>query len=104
MPLPVPPSDPDGALPPARRPAQPFPRRAGSQAPFAGVESTLSPFAGPGGPAARHTPLPGPRRTTDLPPVHNALICVALPGLAISTDQGQLTGRGLEGFLSLIHI
>ncbi|GAA4820345.1 glycogen debranching N-terminal domain-containing protein [Streptomyces ziwulingensis] len=26
------------------------------------------------------------------------LICVALPGLAISTDQGQLTGRGLEGF------
>ncbi|MFI7502571.1 glycogen debranching N-terminal domain-containing protein [Streptomyces sp. NPDC049687] len=26
------------------------------------------------------------------------MICVALPGLAISTDQGQLTGRGLEGF------
>lgn len=26
------------------------------------------------------------------------LICVALPGLAISTDQGQLTGQGLEGF------
>ncbi|MFD9392050.1 glycogen debranching N-terminal domain-containing protein [Streptomyces sp. NPDC060000] len=25
------------------------------------------------------------------------MICVALPGLAISTDQGQLTGRGLEG-------
>ncbi|WP_416071326.1 glycogen debranching N-terminal domain-containing protein [Streptomyces sp. ME02-8801-2C] len=25
-------------------------------------------------------------------------MCVALPGLAISTDQGQLTGRGLEGF------
>ncbi|WP_232031113.1 glycogen debranching N-terminal domain-containing protein [Streptomyces lincolnensis] len=34
----------------------------------------------------------------DLPPTHTALICVALPGLAISTDQGQLTGRGLEGF------
>ncbi|WNC03071.1 glycogen debranching N-terminal domain-containing protein [Streptomyces sp. CGMCC 4.7035] len=33
-----------------------------------------------------------------LPPAHAALICVALPGLAISTDQGQLTGRGLEGF------
>jgi glycogen debranching enzyme len=26
------------------------------------------------------------------------MICVALPGLAISTDGGQLTGRGLEGF------
>ncbi|MER5199134.1 glycogen debranching N-terminal domain-containing protein [Streptomyces sp. NPDC002755] len=26
------------------------------------------------------------------------MICVALPGLAISTDQGQLTGDGLEGF------
>ncbi|WP_078662504.1 glycogen debranching N-terminal domain-containing protein [Streptomyces bicolor] len=26
------------------------------------------------------------------------MICVALPGLAISSDQGQLTGRGLEGF------
>ncbi|GAA4039736.1 glycogen debranching N-terminal domain-containing protein [Streptomyces shaanxiensis] len=26
------------------------------------------------------------------------MICVALPGLAISTDQGQLTGRGLDGF------
>ncbi|MFI6013739.1 glycogen debranching N-terminal domain-containing protein [Streptomyces sp. NPDC051243] len=25
-------------------------------------------------------------------------MCVALPGLAISSDQGQLTGRGLEGF------
>ncbi|WP_229870706.1 glycogen debranching N-terminal domain-containing protein [Streptomyces phaeofaciens] len=25
------------------------------------------------------------------------MICVALPGLAISTEQGQLTGRGLEG-------
>ncbi|MEV5981724.1 glycogen debranching N-terminal domain-containing protein [Streptomyces sp. NPDC052114] len=25
-------------------------------------------------------------------------MCVALPALAISTDQGQLTGRGLEGF------
>ncbi|MFD8047533.1 glycogen debranching N-terminal domain-containing protein [Streptomyces chartreusis] len=25
-------------------------------------------------------------------------MCVALPGLAISTDQGQLTGQGLDGF------
>ncbi|MFD9203908.1 glycogen debranching N-terminal domain-containing protein, partial [Streptomyces anthocyanicus] len=33
-----------------------------------------------------------------MPPAHAALICVALPGLVISTDQGQLTGHGLEGF------
>ncbi|MFG2786668.1 glycogen debranching N-terminal domain-containing protein [Streptomyces sp. NPDC048419] len=26
------------------------------------------------------------------------MICVALPALAISTDQGQMTGQGLEGF------
>lgn len=30
--------------------------------------------------------------------MHNALICVALPGLAIGAEDGQLTGRGLEGF------
>ncbi|MFF4895713.1 glycogen debranching N-terminal domain-containing protein [Streptomyces sp. NPDC001068] len=33
-----------------------------------------------------------------LPPAHTALICVALPALAISTERGQLTGQGLEGF------
>jgi glycogen debranching enzyme len=42
-------------------------------------------------------PLP-PRGSTGLPPTHTALICVALPGLAISTEGAQLTGRGLEGF------
>jgi glycogen debranching enzyme len=26
------------------------------------------------------------------------MICIALPGLAISTEQGQLTGQGLEGY------
>ncbi|MCT9137532.1 glycogen debranching N-terminal domain-containing protein [Streptomyces violarus] len=26
------------------------------------------------------------------------MICVALPGLVISTEEGQMTGRGLEGF------
>ncbi|OON75188.1 glycogen debranching protein [Streptomyces tsukubensis] len=36
----------------------------------------------------------------ELPPAHTTLICVALPGLAISTDRGQLTGQGLEGFYS----
>lgn len=41
---------------------------------------------------------PAPPRATGLPPAHTAMICVALPGLAISTEQGQLTGHGLEGF------
>ncbi|MGB8945262.1 MAG: glycogen debranching N-terminal domain-containing protein, partial [Streptomyces sp.] len=48
----------------------------------------------PGGPAQ----APAPRRLAQLPPAHATLICVAMPALAISTDQGQLTGRGLEGF------
>ncbi|MGX1272807.1 hypothetical protein RKD18_006001 [Streptomyces phaeoluteigriseus] len=39
-----------------------------------------------------------PRRPAELPPVHTALICVALPALAISAPEGQLTGRGLEGY------
>lgn len=39
-----------------------------------------------------------PHRSTDLPPTHTAIVCVGLPGLAISTEQGQLTGQGLEGF------
>ncbi|MFF3887445.1 glycogen debranching N-terminal domain-containing protein [Streptomyces sp. NPDC001914] len=39
-----------------------------------------------------------PGRPTDLPPAHTTLICAALPGLVISTEEGQLTGRGLEGF------
>ncbi|MCX3060559.1 glycogen debranching protein [Streptomyces sp. GXMU-J5] len=30
--------------------------------------------------------------------MHRSLVCVALPGLAISSEDGQLTGRGLEGF------
>lgn len=98
MPLPTPPFDPDGDLPTPRGPAQSFQRRVGSAPPFAGAESALSPFAAAGGPAARQAPVPGPRRITDLPPVHTALICVALPGLAISTDRAQLTGQGLDGF------
>ncbi|MBQ1089819.1 glycogen debranching N-terminal domain-containing protein [Streptomyces sp. B93] len=43
-------------------------------------------------------PRTGPPPTVELPPAHNALICVALPGLAVSAEHGQLTGRGLEGF------
>ncbi|MFB7758339.1 glycogen debranching N-terminal domain-containing protein, partial [Streptomyces sp. NPDC056121] len=41
---------------------------------------------------------PTPRRSTELPPAHTTLVCVALPSLAISSQQGQLTGDGLEGF------
>ncbi|MEV7983071.1 glycogen debranching N-terminal domain-containing protein [Streptomyces sp. NPDC086519] len=60
---------------------------------------------GPAQPRGR-TPRPTPARPVPpvtggaggLPPSHTALICVALPGLAISTEHGQLTGQGLEGF------
>ncbi|MER8067675.1 glycogen debranching N-terminal domain-containing protein [Streptomyces sp. NPDC094034] len=34
----------------------------------------------------------------ELPDVHRALLCVALPCLAVSAEHGQLTGQGLEGF------
>ncbi|MGV9704128.1 glycogen debranching N-terminal domain-containing protein [Streptomyces sp. NPDC003483] len=99
MPMPHPPSEPVGDLPPPRGPAQHLDRRGGSAPPFAGVETSLSPFATTAGAAAaRPAPVPVPRRSTDLPPVHTALVCVALPGLAISTEQGQLTGHGLDGF------
>ncbi|MFD8813251.1 glycogen debranching N-terminal domain-containing protein, partial [Streptomyces sp. NPDC059627] len=46
---------------------------------------------------ARPVP-PGPGGAGGLPPTHTVLICVALPSLAISTEHGQLTGQGLEGF------
>ncbi|RSS78461.1 glycogen debranching N-terminal domain-containing protein [Streptomyces sp. WAC06614] len=32
-----------------------------------------------------------------MPPVHGAVLCVAAPGLVISPEHGQLTGRGLDG-------
>ncbi|QNS03688.1 glycogen debranching N-terminal domain-containing protein [Streptomyces xanthii] len=38
-----------------------------------------------------------PRRSADLPSTHGSLICVALPGLAISSDHGQLKAHGLDG-------
>jgi glycogen debranching enzyme len=57
-----------------------------------------SPSIGPGGATTAQAPPSAPRGTANLPPAHSALICVALPGLAISTEQGQLTGQGLEGF------
>ncbi|MGP4047901.1 glycogen debranching N-terminal domain-containing protein [Streptomyces sp. 2A115] len=78
MPLPIPSSTPNGDHPLLRSSAQPL--------------------RGPGGATAPQAPVAAPRRIADLPPAHAALICVALPGLAISTAQGQLTGEGLEGF------
>lgn len=69
------------------------------------VPSPLSGRDGAQKPAPGSPPSPGgltqaqaPRRLAQLPPAHATLICVAMPALAISTDQGQLTGRGLEGF------
>ncbi|MGW0971076.1 glycogen debranching N-terminal domain-containing protein [Streptomyces sp. NPDC002516] len=50
------------------------------------------------GPGVPRTSFPAPGRPADLPPAHTTLICAALPGLVISTEEGQLTGRGLEGF------
>ncbi|WP_405913525.1 glycogen debranching N-terminal domain-containing protein [Streptomyces sp. NBC_00963] len=49
------------------------------------------------GPAPADAPA-GPRRRGELPSVHNALICVGLPGLAISPAHGQLTGQGFDGY------
>ncbi|GGX70659.1 amylo-alpha-1,6-glucosidase [Streptomyces minutiscleroticus] len=65
--------------------------------------------AGPADPVARHPqstgatyapvrrPPSAPHPAAQLPSAHTALICVALPALAVSTEQGQLTGQGLEG-------
>ncbi|MEU9999990.1 glycogen debranching N-terminal domain-containing protein [Streptomyces sp. NPDC050848] len=47
-------------------------------------------------PAVGLTP-PASARPGEPPSVHHALLCVALPALAISADHGQLTGHGLEG-------
>ncbi|MEU6550933.1 glycogen debranching N-terminal domain-containing protein [Streptomyces sp. NPDC046915] len=90
----------DGRLAPGR-PA-PSPEGAGLGPPS--PDSTGVPPRPPkrGATLPRADPARAPHRAThrpaDLPPTHTALICVALPALAISTEQGQLTGRGLEGF------
>ncbi|GGR58671.1 glycogen debranching N-terminal domain-containing protein [Streptomyces roseolus] len=49
------------------------------------------PLAGGGAPTVQG-PRPG-----ELPPVHDALVCVALPAFALSPEHGQLTGHGPEG-------
>ncbi|MEU3399739.1 glycogen debranching N-terminal domain-containing protein [Streptomyces filamentosus] len=65
----------------------------------------LSPVPVPGHPTEHATGHPSaggvpPARGTrpgELPPVHDALLCVALPAFAVSPEHGQLTGRGPEG-------
>ncbi|MGW1251242.1 glycogen debranching N-terminal domain-containing protein [Streptomyces sp. NPDC002535] len=59
----------------------------------------------PGRPAGRPTGTaagtggapPRAARPTELPSVHDALLCVALPALAVCAEHGQLTGEGPEG-------
>ncbi|MCZ4119338.1 glycogen debranching N-terminal domain-containing protein [Streptomyces sp. H39-S7] len=42
---------------------------------------------------------PTPTRTASGPqPVHTSVICVAAPSLAVSAEDGQLRGKGLDGF------
>ncbi|MFE0652381.1 glycogen debranching N-terminal domain-containing protein [Streptomyces sp. NPDC059534] len=41
--------------------------------------------------------LPRSARPAELPSVHGALLCVALPALAVCAEHGQLTGEGPEG-------
>ncbi|MEV5884961.1 glycogen debranching N-terminal domain-containing protein [Streptomyces sp. NPDC052020] len=98
----TPPRAPDrrGAPPPAavtEPPRSPVPGTSG------GRSRSPRPAAAPGGvPAPARTPdgptPPAPGPLAELPPTHTALVCVALPGLAVSLGQGQLTGRGLEGY------
>ncbi|MFF1508393.1 glycogen debranching N-terminal domain-containing protein [Streptomyces sp. NPDC058326] len=69
----------------------------------------LSPAPAPGrptGPSIAHSPgrpsgtaavAPRAARPMELPPVHGALLCVALPALAVCAEHGQLTGEGPEG-------
>ncbi|WP_406374772.1 glycogen debranching protein [Streptomyces sp. NBC_00647] len=98
MPMPHPSSAPDGGRPPGREPAQPVRQRGAPEPPRTGWD-TGTPFVPAGrGPGVAQTSLPVPGPTAELPPAHTSLICVALPGLVISTEEGQLNGRGLEGF------
>lgn len=74
------------------------PRFPGAGRPSTSPARGARPFDPPPPSRPSLAPSPAARRPAQLPPTHTAMICVALPGLAISTDQGQLTGRGLEGF------
>ncbi|MFF8839905.1 glycogen debranching N-terminal domain-containing protein [Streptomyces sp. NPDC015130] len=72
----------------------------------------LSPVPAPGRPAGHPKGLahgqpsgagatpPRGVRPGELPSVHGALLCVALPALAVCAEHGQLTGDGPEGVYS----
>ncbi|KAB1989287.1 glycogen debranching protein [Streptomyces triticiradicis] len=96
--MPHPSSAPDGGRPPGHEPARSAGRGGAPAAPRAGHDAG-APFLPAGrDPGVPRVPFPVPGRPADLPPAHTTLICAALPGLVISTEEGQLTGHGLEGF------
>ncbi|GAA3144069.1 glycogen debranching N-terminal domain-containing protein [Streptomyces rameus] len=86
---------PEASSPPPPPSANPPPQ---PPATGSGQASTTSPP--PRQPAVAPPPRTPPdnRPATELPSTHTALICVALPGLAISGERGQLAGCGLDGF------
>ncbi|GGV15556.1 aminotransferase [Streptomyces filipinensis] len=88
---------PDGAATARQTVARPSPRNPGPNG-SAGHGRPPVPDRGRRTTAAPSVRTPQDSRPApELPPTHTALICVALPGLAIS-GEGQLTGRGLDGF------
>ncbi|WP_425535531.1 glycogen debranching N-terminal domain-containing protein [Streptomyces aureus] len=92
------PDGPDAPRPPAPRSGQSVGRGGAPVAPRSDRDTGAPLIPAGRGPGSPRTPLPVPGRPADLPPAHTALICAALPGLVISPQEGQLTGRGLEGF------
>ncbi|WP_019889976.1 glycogen debranching N-terminal domain-containing protein [Streptomyces purpureus] len=73
------------------------PSGTGSPTPL-GVPGPASSPVPPATPGGTHVaPPPGALRPGELPSVHDALVCVALPGLTVSARDGQLTGQGLHG-------
>ncbi|KOG15331.1 MULTISPECIES: glycogen debranching N-terminal domain-containing protein [Streptomyces] len=69
------------------------------------AHSPAHPLGHPSGRASGHTygagvALPRAARPMELPSVHGALLCVALPALAVCAEHGQLTGEGPEGVYS----
>ncbi|MEU2729388.1 glycogen debranching N-terminal domain-containing protein [Streptomyces griseoviridis] len=99
---PAPPPPPSAPLPSSPPLSPPVPPSAVPRTPFGAAPRVPTPAtrttARPPRAAAPAGPVPPPLQPVGLPATHTALICVALPALAISTDQGQLNGQGLEGF------
>ncbi|MEU3467759.1 glycogen debranching N-terminal domain-containing protein [Streptomyces sp. NPDC006687] len=85
---------------PGPAPGNPAPGRPGTATPPGRAAAVAGgPPQRPGGGGSGGPPPPGAAgaRRAELPPVHEAVICVAAPGLVISPEHGQLTGRGVEG-------